>query len=312
MGGRSGATAVRVAHRLRSVTPSARRRLLLVHAHPDDETLATGGTMARYAAAPDTSVTLVTCTLGEEGEVIPPELALLAPDAADQLGGYRIGELAAACAALGVTDHRFLGGTGRWRDSGMVLAGHGVRAATPGRLHPRALAAPDAFADQVDALTAVLEEVVPQVVVTYAADGGYGHPDHVRAHEIAVAAVRRVPEVERLYATVIGRSTLDAGLAELDSATLPFRMPKPDELPSVPDADVDVTLDVSAYRAARLAALRAHRTQVALSDGSGRAGRITAYAMSNGVAQPLLDVEEFVLLAGEPVDGSDDLFGGAA
>ena len=197
-----------------------------MHAHPDDETLTTGGTMARHAADPDTSVTLVTCTLGEEGEVIPPELALLAPDAADQLGGYRIGELAAACAALGVTDHRFLGGTGRWRDSGMVLAGQGVRAASPSRLHPRALAAPDAFADQVDALTAVLEEVAPQVVVTYAADGGYGHPDHVRAHEIAVAAARRVPEVARLYATVIGRKTLDAGLAALEGA----------RGPAVPDA----------------------------------------------------------------------------
>ena len=98
-----------------------------MHAHPDDETLTTGGTMARHAADPDTSVTLVTCTLGEEGEVIPTELALLAPDAADQLGGYRIGELAAACAALGVTDPRFLGGTGRWRDSGMVLAGTATR-----------------------------------------------------------------------------------------------------------------------------------------------------------------------------------------
>ena len=284
------------------MTPLARRRLLLVHAHPDDETLTTGGTMARYAADPDTSVTLVTCTLGEEGEVIPPALAMLAPDAADQLGGYRIGELAAACAALGVTDHRFLGGTGRWRDSGMVLAGHGVRAATPAELHPRALAAVDAFADQVDALTAVLEEVAPQVVVTYAADGGYGHPDHVRAHEITVAAVRRVPEVLRLFATVIGRKTLDAGLAALESH--PFRMPAPDELPSVPD--VDVTVDVAAYRSARLGALRAHATQVALSDGPP-----VAYAMSNGVAQPLLEVEEFVLLAGEPVAG-DDLFAGVA
>jgi N-acetyl-1-D-myo-inositol-2-amino-2-deoxy-alpha-D-glucopyranoside deacetylase len=277
-----------------------------VHAHPDDETLTTGGTMAAHAAAPDTSVTLVTCTLGEEGEIIPPELAMLAADGADQLGGYRIGELAAACAALGVTDHRFLGGTGRWRDSGMVLAGHGVRAATPDRLHPRALAAPDAFADQVDALTAVLEEVAPQVVITYAADGGYGHPDHVRAHEIAVAAVRRVPEVARLYATVIGRKTLDAGLAAIEGASLPFRMPRPDELPSVPDADVDVALDVAAHRAARLAALRAHATQVALWEGAQ-----VAYAMSNGVAQPLLDVEEFVLLAGEPVAG-DDLFAGVA
>jgi len=288
------------------VTPPARRRLLLVHAHPDDETLTTGGTMARYAAEPDASVTLVTCTLGEEGEVIPPELAMLAPDAADQLGGYRIGELAGACAALGVTDHRFLGGTGRWRDSGMVLAGHGVRAATPSELHPRALASPDAFADQVDALTAVLEEVAPQVVVTYAADGGYGHPDHVRAHEITVAAARRVPEVARLFATVIGRKTLDAGLAALEGAPLPFRMPKPDELPSVPDADVDVALEVAAHRAARLGALRAHATQVALWEGPS-----VAYAMSNGVAQPLLDVEEFVLFAGEPVVG-DDLFAGIA
>jgi N-acetyl-1-D-myo-inositol-2-amino-2-deoxy-alpha-D-glucopyranoside deacetylase len=291
------------------VTPPARRRLLLVHAHPDDETLTTGGTMARYAADPDTFVTLVTCTLGEQGEVIPPELALLAADAADQLGGYRIGELAAACAALGVSDHRFLGGTGRWRDSGMVLAGHGVRAAIPDQLHPRALARRDVLADQVDALTAVLEEVAPQVVVTYAPDGGYGHPDHVRAHDVTAAAVRRVPEVARLFATVVGRKTLDAGLAVLTgTAGLPFRMPEADELPSVPDADVTLTLDVSAQRGARLAALAAHATQVALS-----AGPPVTYAMSNGVAQPLLDVEEFVLLAGEPTpEGADDLFAGVA
>ena len=138
-----------------------RRRLLLVHAHPDDETLATGGTIAHYAAEPDTSVTVVTCTLGEQGEVIPPELALLAPDEADQLGGYRIGELAGACAALGVRDHRFLGGAGRWRDSGMALAGHGVRAATPEHLHPRAFARPESFDEQVDALVAVLGRGAP-------------------------------------------------------------------------------------------------------------------------------------------------------
>ena len=87
----------------------AARRIVLVHAHPDDETLTTGGTIAVLAAAPDTAVTLVTCTLGEEGEVIPPALAGLVPAEADQLGGYRIGELAGACAALGLTDHRFLG-----------------------------------------------------------------------------------------------------------------------------------------------------------------------------------------------------------
>src|SRR4051794_40308210 len=85
------------------------RRLLLVHAHPDDEAINNGATMARYVAE-DVHVTLLTCTLGEEGEVLVPELAQLAADQADQLGGYRIGELAAAMAALGVTDHRFLRG----------------------------------------------------------------------------------------------------------------------------------------------------------------------------------------------------------
>jgi N-acetyl-1-D-myo-inositol-2-amino-2-deoxy-alpha-D-glucopyranoside deacetylase len=274
-----------------------------VHAHPDDETLSTGGTIARYAAEPDTAVTLVTCTLGEQGEVIPAELAELAPDRGDQLGGYRAGELAAACAALGVRDHRYLGGIGRWRDSGMALAGHGVRAAMPERLHPRALARPEAFDEQVDELVAVLEEVRPQVVVTYGPDGGYGHPDHVRAHEITAAAVRRVPA--RMFCTAIGRSTLDAGLAKLAGrAGLPFRMPEPDELPSVPDEAVRVRVDVSAQRAARVAAMRAHATQVAVwSDHD-----VTAYAVSNFVAQPLLDVEEFV-----PADGAaaeaDDLFG---
>src|ERR1700721_21968 len=98
---------------------SPHRRLLLVHAHPDDESIYTGATMARYAAE-GARVTLVTCTLGELGEIIPPSLAYLAADKEDRLGAYRIGELTAACAALGVTDHRFLGGPGRWRDSGMM------------------------------------------------------------------------------------------------------------------------------------------------------------------------------------------------
>jgi N-acetyl-1-D-myo-inositol-2-amino-2-deoxy-alpha-D-glucopyranoside deacetylase len=277
------------------------RRLLLVHAHPDDETLATGGTIARYAADPDTAVTVVTCTLGEQGEVIPPELVQLGPDHADQLGGYRIGELARACAALGVTDHRYLGGAGRWRDSGMALAGHGVRAALPAVLHPRAFAAPEAFDAEVDALVAVLEEVAPHVVVTYGPDGGYGHPDHVRCHEITVAALERVPA--RLCCSVVARSALDAGLAALAAAPgLPFRLPAPDELPSVPDDAVTVRVDVSAVRAARVAAMRAHATQIQLWES----GDVLALAMSNGVAQPLLDEE--VYTGGPP--GSTDLFAG--
>jgi N-acetyl-1-D-myo-inositol-2-amino-2-deoxy-alpha-D-glucopyranoside deacetylase len=280
------------------------RSLLFVHAHPDDETLATGGTIAHYAARPDVEVTLVTCTLGEQGEVIPPELGQLVAEEADQLGGYRIAELAAACAALGVHDHRFLGGPGRWRDSGMALAGHGVRAAVPEVLHPRAFARPDAFDDEVDALVAILEELRPAAVVTYGADGGYGHPDHVRAHDITVAAVARAPS--RLFHVVTPRGDLEAGVAALAGhVTPPLRLPEPDELPSVADELVDARIDVSKERAARVAAMRAHATQVVVQS-AGEDGGPVVYAVSNLVAQPFAEVECFAAASGT-VTAPDDL-----
>jgi N-acetyl-1-D-myo-inositol-2-amino-2-deoxy-alpha-D-glucopyranoside deacetylase len=280
------------------------RRLLLVHAHPDDETLATGGTIARYCADPDTAVTLVTCTLGEQGEIIPAELAGLAADRADQLGGYRIGELAGACAALGLADHRFLGGAGRWRDSGMAYVGDSLRAGAPAALDPRALARPEAFDEQVDALVAVLAEVRPQVVVSYGPDGGYGHPDHVRAHDITAAALARVPA--RFAQVVRGRSAVDAGAARLAGLPgLPFRLPGPSELPAVDDGAVTARLDVTAQRDARVAALRAHATQVSVWEGGGA----VVLALTNGVAQPLLDTEEFTVVDGPP-GVVDDLFAG--
>src|SRR5512139_1498324 len=103
-------------------------RLLFVHAHPDDETINNGVTIARYAAQ-GAEVTVVTCTLGEEGEIVDDRWTRLAVDQADQLGGYRIGELTAALRSLGRPGPRFLGGAGRWRDSGMP--------GTPMRHHTR-------------------------------------------------------------------------------------------------------------------------------------------------------------------------------
>ena len=96
------------------------RSLLLVHAHPDDETINNGATMAKYVSE-GVRVTLVTCTRGEEGEVLIPELSDLASSKSDQLGKHRETELANAMAALGVKDFRFLGAPERqWRDSGMM------------------------------------------------------------------------------------------------------------------------------------------------------------------------------------------------
>jgi N-acetyl-1-D-myo-inositol-2-amino-2-deoxy-alpha-D-glucopyranoside deacetylase len=200
------------------ITPLDRsRRLLLVHAHPDDETIGTGATMARYAAE-GALVTLVTCTLGEEGEVLVPELEHLAADRDDALGAHRVEELAAAMEALRVEDHRFLGGPGRWRDSGMI--------GTPANEHPRCFWQAD-LDEAVRELVAVVREVRPQVVVTYDDNGGYGHPDHIQAHRVTVAAVDAAgdpgyaPEVgepwqaSKLYWTAVPRSVLQAGIDHL-------------------------------------------------------------------------------------------------
>jgi N-acetyl-1-D-myo-inositol-2-amino-2-deoxy-alpha-D-glucopyranoside deacetylase len=290
-----------------------RRRLLLVHAHPDDETIATGGTIARYAADPDTHVTLVTCTLGEQGEVMVPELAGLAAEEADQLGGYRMGELAAACAALGLSDQRFLGGAGRWRDSGMVVVAGGRAAAPPPeKLHPRAFSAPEARDEQIRALAKIMAEVRPGVVVCYDPSGGYGHPDHVRAHEIAMAAAAEATSVRKVYWTVAPRGAVTDGLAALAGATergLPWRLAEPDELPLVPDDTVTTRLDVSAVLGAKLAALRAHATQL----GVWRHAEQRAFALTNEVAIPVLDREYFTLVGAPGAAGSGpetDLFDG--
>src|SRR5258708_11103888 len=153
-------------------------RLLLVHAHPDDESVGRGATMAKYAAS-GAQVTLVTCTLGELGEVIPPDLASLAWDRENRLGEHRIGELAAACAELGVTDHRFLGGPGRWHDSGMM--------GTPSNDWDGCFWRADVD-EAAGELLDIITEVRPHVLVTYDANGFFGHPDPIQAHPVALRA----------------------------------------------------------------------------------------------------------------------------
>ena len=157
-------------------SPTADRRILLVHAHPDDETIGNGATMAKYAAD-GVHVTLVTCTLGEEGEIILDDHAHHAADQNDTLGAHRAIELADAMVALGVTDHRQLGEPGKYRDSGMI--------GTPDNDDPTCFWRADLLAASTD-LVAVIREVRPQVLVTYDDFGGYGHPDHIQAHRVAM------------------------------------------------------------------------------------------------------------------------------
>ncbi|MDP9497798.1 MAG: N-acetyl-1-D-myo-inositol-2-amino-2-deoxy-alpha-D-glucopyranoside deacetylase [Actinomycetota bacterium] len=289
------------------------RRLLLVHAHPDDETIGTGATMAKYAAE-NCLVTLVTCTLGEEGEVLVPELAHLAADREDGLGRHRIGELAAAMEALRVRDSRFLGGPGRWRDSGM--------AGTPTNERPDCFWRAD-LDEAVRELVAVVREVRPQVVVTYDENGGYGHPDHVQAHRMTVAAFDAAadpayaPELgepwqaSKLYWSAVPRSVLQAGIDLLKQSgeTDFFGVERAEDLPfGVPDEVVTTEVDASEHLEAKVAAMRAHRTQIAV-DGP-------FFALSNNVGQRAFGIEHYVLARGErgPGDGplgrEDDLFAG--
>ncbi|WP_320784928.1 N-acetyl-1-D-myo-inositol-2-amino-2-deoxy-alpha-D-glucopyranoside deacetylase [Streptomyces sp. CRN 30] len=297
-----------------SAPPSSpTRRLLLVHAHPDDESINNGATMAKYAAE-GARVTLVTCTLGEEGEVIPPHLAHLAPDRDDALGPYRAGELAAAMKELGVTDHRFLGGAGRYRDSGMMGTAQNVR---PGAFWSADL-------DEAAAhLVAVIREVRPQVLVTYDPDGGYGHPDHIQAHRVALRAADLAAdpdfgaeagepwEIAKVYWNRVPRPVAEAGFARLRADLAePGRTPFTEaasvgDVPGVvEDAAVTTEIDGTAHAAAKAAAMRAHATQITVAE--------PYFVLSNDLAQPLFTTEYYELVRGGREGGGreTDLFSG--
>lgn len=259
------------------------QRVLLVHAHPDDEALWTGTAIAHHVDAGD-DVTVVTCTLGEEGEVIPAELAHLEGDG-PALAAHRVTELAGSAAALGFRSV-LLGDDGsgrpRWRDSGM--------AGTPPFEHPLAFANRDPREPGAE-IARVVREVRPDVVVTYDPAGGYLHPDHVQAHRATVAALASLPDAERprLLCVVVPeswaqedrewvRSHVDDGAVVVPGADDPYP-------PSVvPDALVSHRVEHPTART--VAALRAHPTQVTVHDGW--------YTLSNDIAARLPGRDAFV------------------
>lgn len=270
---------------------SADRRILFVHAHPDDESINNGVTMARYAAE-GAHVALVTCTLGEMGEVLVPELTYLAADREDQLGGHRQAELTEAMEALGVTDHRLLGGAGRFRDSGMKWDEKG-HATAADEIHDNAFWNADLLESATE-LVKVIREVRPQVLVTYDDFGNYGHPDHVQAHRAAhyaadLAGVRSFRpdlggawDVAKIYWVAMSASRFRDGLKAMRDAgdTTTFEGMDPDNLPpfAIEDEFLDAMVDGPEYVHAKLAAMKAHRTQIA-EDGAFFAGGMDVAAV---------------------------------
>lgn len=240
---------------------SEQERVLFIHAHPDDETIATGGTIATLVDR-GAYVTVVTCTRGESGEVIPDDLQHLLASG-EALADHRERELSFAMGVLGVADHRFLGEAGsrwpgreprRYVDSGMAWGPHGAIAADT--VHADSFTAAD-FGEIAADIAAVITDVRPSVIVSYNEGGGYGHPDHVRAHQAA-----------RRAADVYG---------------IPFYVVEPQD--SAAAADATVAIDVSPVLDRKKAAMEAHRTQIIVTGDR--------FALSNNVWAPIDDVESF-------------------
>jgi N-acetyl-1-D-myo-inositol-2-amino-2-deoxy-alpha-D-glucopyranoside deacetylase len=289
------------------------QRLLLVHAHPDDETITTGALMAGYVAR-GTAVTLVTCTLGEEGEVLLEDKQHLAADAQDQLGHHRYDELAAAMAELGVTDWRLLGGAHKYRDSGM--------AGTPANDRPDCFWRADLLQAATD-LVAVIREVRPQVAVTYDDFGSYGHPDHIQAHRVltyaaALAAVASFrPDlggpwrIQKMYWTAMPKGMIRDGIKALRAAgeSTGFAAMDPDHIPfGVEDELVTTAVDNSDFLDTKMQALAMHASQVQTDGGF--------FALSNNLGSRAMGVEYFRIAAGQTAAPYDergretDLFNG--
>jgi len=287
------------------VRVSAAKRLLLVHAHPDDETINNGVTMAKYAAA-GAQVTLVTCTRGEEGEVLVNEIANLASDKDDKLGEHREIELKDAMDELGIKDFRFLGAPSKkWRDSGMM--------GTPANDRDDVFWQAD-LDEASNELVKIILEIKPQVLITYDEFGGYGHPDHIKAHRVAMRAAELAAnqgwQVNKIYWNTMPRSVIQMGIEKMKEVGSDFfGAESADDLPfAKPDELVSTVVNAPEYVPAKLAAMKAHATQISV-DGP-------FFALSNNLGLSVWGDEYYTLVKGEkaaPFDANGrelDIFAG--
>jgi N-acetyl-1-D-myo-inositol-2-amino-2-deoxy-alpha-D-glucopyranoside deacetylase len=267
---------------------SAARRLLLVHAHPDDETIGNGVTMAKYATA-GTQVTLVTCTRGEEGEVLLSELANLASDKDDKLGEQRIIELKNAMHELGIKDYRFLGAPNKkWRDSGMM--------GTPQNDRNDVFWQTDLDEAALE-LVKIILETKPQVLITYDEFGGYGHPDHIKAHRVAMRAAELAIDqgwqISKIYWNTTPRSVVQEGIEKMKEVGSDFfGAESVEDLPwAKPDELVTTVINAPEFVPQKLAAMKAHATQISI-DGP-------FFALSNNLGLEVWGDEYYTLVKGE-------------
>ncbi len=220
--------------------------LLLVHAHPDDECIATGGVMLR-AHHEGVRVVLLTATRGEEGDIHNMDADAVRP----RLGEVRTAELMQSCAILGVDRQDFLG----YRNSGM--------AGSASNRDPRSFAAAPLH-EAAEHVARFLREERPDVVVTYTPDGTYWHPDHVKAHQAAFAALDLLRaeqwEPAKAYMHAVPRSAVEQieQRARATGAVLPIEV---GQIVGIPDAEITTVVDVSSFLEQKRAAFLSHLSQ---------------------------------------------------
>lgn len=280
------------------------KRILFVHAHPDDETINNGATMAKYVAE-GARVTLVTSTRGEEGEILVEELAHLASNREDKLGPHREIELANAMKALGVTDFRFLGAPERkFRDSGMM--------GTPPNERPDVFWQAD-IDDAARELVKVIVEVKPQVMVTYDEFGGYGHPDHIQTHRVAMRAAELAQaewDIQKIYWNIIPKSEISKSIERLKKVgSTFFGVEKVEDVPfAKDDSFVSARIIATAYVEKKMSAMRAHPTQMAVDS--------PFFSLTDQIGNEIMGEEFYTLVKGTksaPFDSTGyetDLFNG--
>ncbi len=240
--------------------------LLAVHAHPDDESSGTGG-LLRLTTIQGHQTVLVTCTNGELGDVKDPNLALNPlenPEDGARLGDVRRAELAEAASILGITHLHLLG----YHDSGM--AGWDTNTAPHAFMNAE-------LDDPVGRLVALIRTHRPTVVVTYDENGGYGHPDHIMAHRITIAALkaaadaRQFPDtgspwdIPKVYYTTWARSDMIRVFKILHflGRETPLRDPDFDlNTLGCPDDLITTRIDIRPVLRAKWQALFAHRSQM--------------------------------------------------
>ncbi len=284
---------------------STQKRLLLVHAHPDDETINNGITMTKYAQE-GAKVTLVTCTRGEEGEVLIESLANLASSRDDKLGEHREVELKNAMDHLGIDDFRFLGAPNKkWRDSGMIGTAQNERSDVFWQAN---------IDEAAQELVNVILETKPHVLITYDEFGGYGHPDHIKANQVAMRAAEISAsqgwEIEKIYWNTMPKSVIQMGIDKMKEVGSDFfGAESAEDLPfAKPDELVTSVVKAPEYVPQKLAAMKAHATQISV-DGP-------FFALSNNLGLSVWGDEYYTLVKGQaasPLDENGrelDLFAG--